>query len=384
MKRLGLIFCLATSLLILTTFAQEPGNAPVEIRIPIAPTPVRGNGKTLLAYEFHLTNFLPREVTLNRIEVFGSDPARPAIAGYQDAALINAIVQPSAPSKIEDNRKIGGGMHAIVYMWLTFDEPQAVPRFLRHKFSFTLTTNDGKIEDRNMEIPNLEVVQAAPVVISSPLKGGTWVAANGPSSSSEHRRAMNLVGGRAAMAQRFAIDWLKLGDDDKAWHGDSKINANWYGYGTEVLAVADAVVASTKDGIPENTPLSGRAVPITFETIGGNYVILALRNGQYAFYAHLQPGRIRVKVGEHVHRGQVLGFLGNSGNSDAPHLHFHISNANSPLQSEGLPFVFESFTRLGIAELETLLEQGWKRPEGAKPEKRLREIPTENVIVRFD
>jgi murein DD-endopeptidase MepM/ murein hydrolase activator NlpD len=80
-------------------------------------------------------------------------------------------------------------------------------------------------------------------------------------------------------------------------------------------------------GIPENVPLSPtHAVPMTLETAAGNHVILSLRNGHYAFYAHLQPGSIRIKPGDRVRRGQVLGLLGNSGNSNAPHLHFHISN----------------------------------------------------------
>src|SRR4051794_39339030 len=71
---------------------------------------------------------------------------------------------------------------------------------------------------------------------------------------------------------------------------------------------------------------------------GGNHVILSLRNGHYAFYAHLQPGSIRVKPGDRVRRGQVLGLLGNSGNSNATHLHFHIMNGDSWFASEGLPF----------------------------------------------
>src|SRR5262249_45302086 len=182
------------------------------------------------------------------------------------------------------------------------------------------------------------------------------------------RRALLPVAGEPRIAQRFATDWTKFGDDGKAWHGDSKSNANWYGYGVEVLAVADAVVSAVKDGIPENIPLSPtRAVPITLETVGGNYVLLSLRNGHYAFYAHLQPGSIRVKPGEQVRRGQMLGLLGNSGNSDAPHLHFHISNRNSPMGSENVPFVFDSFETLGSAEMEKVLTQGWTVPAGVKP-----------------
>jgi murein DD-endopeptidase len=140
-----------------------------------------------------------------------------------------------------------------------------------------------------------------------------------------------------------------------------------------------------KDGIPENVPLSPtRAVPITLETVGGNYVIISLRNGHYAYYAHLQPGSIRVKPCDHVRRGQVLGLLGNSGNSDAPHLHFHISNGNSPMGSEGVPFLFDSFEVLGNAEMEKVLTQGWTVPAGVKPYKPLRDMTVESQVVTFD
>lgn len=116
---------------------------------------------------------------------------------------------------------------------------------------------------------------------------------------------------------------------------------------------------------------------ITLETVGGNHVILDIGNGFYAFYAHLQPGSLRVSLGEKVHRGQVLGLVGNSGNSTEPHLHFHISNANSPLGSEGLPYALSSFEVEGSGP-------AWK-PSEAKgaPDKREMEIPSENEIVRF-
>ena len=124
-----------------------------------------------------------------------------------------------------------------------------------------------------------------------------------------------------------------------------------------------------KDGIPENVPLAAeRAVPITLETIGGNYVMQAVGNRQVAYYAHLQPGSIRVKPGDRVRRGQSLGLLGNSGNSDLPHLHFHISD-DSSLASEGLPYVFDSFETLGTAQIERILADGWRPALGSSVEK---------------
>src|SRR5262249_6401837 len=158
--------------------------------------------------------------------------------------------------------------------------------------------------------------------------------------------------------QRFAIDWTQIGEDGKPFQGDRSRNSNFYAYGAEVLAVANAVVADVKDGIPDNDP-GKKAVPITLETIGGNYVILDLGRGNFALYAHLQPKSIRVRVGQKVRRGQVLALLGNSGNAEGPHLHFHVTNANSVLGAEGVPYVFESFDLQGI--LPSLKDLGkWK------------------------
>ena len=206
--------------------------------------------------------------------------------------------------------------------------------------------------------------------IAAPLRGDNWLAGNGPSNSSGHRRALIPVDGRAQIAQRFAIDWVRQNADGKTFTGDPKDNKNYRAYGNDALAVADGIVTEIKDGIPENIPgKDSRAVPITLETVAGNHVILDIGHGRYAFYAHLQPGSPKVKVGDHVKRGQVLGLVGNSGNSTEPHLHFHLSNGNSPLGSEGIPYALESFEA--------------KPKAGAPATKHRMEIPTGNEIVTF-
>ena len=130
-------------------------------------------------------------------------------------------------------------------------------------------------------------------------------------------------------------------------------NADWYSYGDSVLAVADARVAAIVDGIPDNTPGEGsRAVEMRVATVLGNYVLLDLGPNagghRYALYGHLQPGSLRVHPGDAVRQGQVLGAIGNSGNSDGPHLHFHVTEAGdsaaAPLRGEGVPFVLDAFT----------------------------------------
>ena len=139
-----------------------------------------------------------------------------------------------------------------------------------------------------------------------------------------------------------------------------------------------------RDGIPENDPSSEKkVVPITVESAPGNYIIIDLGNGYFSFYAHLQPHSIRVKKGDRVSRGQVIALLGNSGNSDSPHLHFHITDGNSPLGAEGVPYVLDAFEVLGTLTLKSLLIQGGWKPESGRVDKRRLEIPTENAVVRF-
>jgi len=361
--------------------------SPVDVEVPIAPTPVESGGKVHLVYELHITNFQSSDLGLMSVEILnGTSP----IASYKDEELIGRLFHVGVSGDLPDKRIIGGGMRVVVYIWLTV-ENAAVPSTLRHQLTFKVPKLDGSGQESYVEGPQIEVSKENPVVITPPFRSGTWAAGNGPSNTSIHRRSSNRVNGKNRISQRFAVDWFKLGDkakgedEGKLVHDDPKKNENWYDYGAEILAVADAVVFAVKDDIPENVPLSvKRAVPITLETTAGNYVFLDLGHDRFALYAHLQPG-IRVKVGDKVRRGQVLGLLGNSGNSDSPHLHFHIVDGNSPLGAEGLPFVFESYEVLGVLnDLGVLTrDNGWRPQPGATIEKDRKEMPLENMIIRF-
>jgi murein DD-endopeptidase MepM/ murein hydrolase activator NlpD len=163
------------------------------------------------------------------------------------------------------------------------------------------------------------------------------------------------------------------------YKGEAKDNRNYYCYGAEALAAAAATVVEVKDGIGENTPgEASHAVEITPETVAGNHVNLDLGRGVFAMYAHFQPGSIRVKVGDKVSRGQVLGLVGNSGNSSEPHLHFQLMDRNSPLDSEGLPYKME-FQLIGHSS-------GLEHPtidHFPSPRTEQGEMPLENEIVDF-
>jgi len=190
-------------------------------------------------------------------------------------------------------------------------------------------------------------------VIGPPLSGPGWVAINGCCNSLiVHRGSFMGVNGGLFDAQRFAIDYMRLNDRGELVHGDPGKVENYVDYGAKVLAVADGTVVSTLNTLDDQAPGKlPNPAGITLETVDGNHVVLDIGRGLYAFYAHLQKGSVTVHVGEHVKRGMVIGRLGNSGNTSAPHLHFHIMNGSSVLGSSGLPYVIDHFNLAGQVDI---------------------------------
>ena len=353
---------------------EKPLSVFLDVVVPIAPTAFKADAKWHLVYELHLTNMDRWNYQITNVEAISGDSSARSLVKYTGAGLDAVMRRSGQPPSATEKSKLPPGTMGIVYMWATIDTPEAVPATIRQRLTVKVGTYP---EEQTVETTPIAIGKEA-VVISSPLRGDHWFAANGPSNTSGHRRALIPIDGHAAIAQRFAIDWVKLRDDGKTFQGDEKDNKSYLAYGNEAYAVADGVVTETKDGIPENVPgIDSRAVPITLETVGGNHVILDIGGGHFAFYAHLQPGSLHVKLGEKVRRGQVVGLVGNSGNSTEPHLHFHIENGSSPLGAEGLPYSLASFEVVGRGE-------GWK-PADAKgaAEVHKSEIPMENEVVNF-
>ena len=358
---------------------------PLDIRVPIPPRPFVADGKTHLVYELRITNLDRGELTVSVIDVYADSSPNPLVthSGNElqtDASLAGA---PGSGNPLA----LPTGRQTLVYIWVTLPRATAAPAILRHRLTVSGADSTGKATTDTVGRFLVPVHAAEPLVLSAPFTGGPWVALDGPSNTSSHRRTALPLDGQARIGQRFATDWVQLGTDGRGFHGDSLVNRNWYGYGATVIAVADGIVTGTKDGIIENVPFSPTmAVPITLETVGGNHVIVDLGGGHYAFYAHLQPGSLKVELGEKVRRGQAIGLLGNSGHSTAPHLHFQITDGTSPLGSEGVPWVWDRFEQLdwlepGFQALVGRLRGGW-RPSKPPTSKR-NEATLENMIVRF-
>ncbi len=351
-----------------TTTASQPQNytdIPINIQSPIKPIPVKAvDGKWYLVYHLFLTNLAFSDLMLKGVEV--SDAARKNIlVRYGDRELTDdyrfrTLLQ---GARTQNPRAIPSGRTKALFFWLTVDSPAAIPAELKHRFVFEPNPlikllrdfpSDREGSEMVLDDYNVSVSSDKPVVIGAPLRGGDWRCGNGPAYNSIHQ-VLTIRAGNVRIAQRFACDFSKVDKEGNILPSpfpDDITNKMFYGYGAEVLAVGDGKIVFVKDGIPENVPqASGEikpAVPLTRETNAGNWIAIDLGNNRYAFYAHLQPGSIRVKVGDKVRKGQVIALLGNSGNAVGPHLHFHIGdeywiNGGDLNGNEGLPFVFDSF-----------------------------------------
>lgn len=368
--------------------AQTQSDLPIVIESSIEPTPISGNGKIHLAYELHLTNFRARDFTLTGVEVLGGDDATPIINITGDE-LRECIQHPGRALDSTNICRISGGMRAIIFIWFSVENRTDVPDTLYHRLRFTYLNSAGETDQKYVSGFPVKVQSTAPLILGPPVGAGDWLLANGPARDGEHRMFVMVLDGKVRNAQRFAIDLMKFDEAGKLVHGDSAENENWHSYGKHIIAVADGIVSAVHDGVPDNIPLAPtRAVKMTRQDICGNYIILNLGTDRYAFYGHLQAGSLRVKNGDRVRRGQVLGQIGNSGNSDAPHLHFHVMDANRPLSAEGVPYAFGAFELLKVLTMEQIeqLLMGHEsfpdRPDTPRSP-RENEIPLGHGIVRF-
>ena len=353
--------------------------------------PVLGtDGAYHVVYELQLTNTKSVPATLQKIEVLAGSSGSQVVTSFSDADLVKRLrtlaPQPATDATIEPNAG------RLFYIELIFKDAAKLSKQLEHHLYLIGAPNPGPAKPAPLDyvVAPIKIADNKPVIIGPPLAGPGWVAANGCCNPDiTHRGSVQSVNGSLYDSQRFAIDWMRLDDQGRLVHGDESDVHNYSDYGADVLAVANAKVVSVLNSLDDQVP--GRLPEpssITIETVDGNHVVLDLGDGRFAFYAHLQKNSIRVRPGDSVKKGAVLGKLGNTGNTSAPHLHFHIMNRPSPMAADGIPYVIDTFDfsgQIDIAAFEAApgITGDWGKGRIAKPERREREFPLNLNIVNF-
>jgi murein DD-endopeptidase len=390
-RRLAIVLLAAN---IAPAFAQSSARpSPVEVVTPKPPMAVVIEGKRVLVYELHITNFGPSSLTLTGLQVFasGGESSRSEKASSEKLADYSGSSLSELLRPVDESAQMGDSSHSasqsnpgqldigrrvIAFLYVTVPEGLRISA-LRHRFSFDVsdplrskgTPNDESALD-GILVP---VLQQSPLVLASPFKDGVWLAGNGPSNTSVHRRSIIAVDGRAYISQRFAIDWVLVGNNGNTFHDSRDRNENFWGFGQPVLAVADGEVTEVVDGIPDNLP--GKLPLVTVQNITGNHVIVHIAADTYVMFAHLKQGSIRVRLHQKIKRGAQLAQVGNSGNTTGTHLHLQVTDGSSALAAEGIPFIFDRFRFLGF---------GKDFEEDRHPDlPRSRTLPMDDSVISF-
>lgn len=320
---------------------------PLVAEIIAPPRAVPGSdGQRHLVYELAVTNMTGGAMRIDSLAVVDAVSGTPVATLGPDA--LESRVTPGA-RRGHEKAELSAYQFAVIFLHVSIPEADAVPARLVHE----ITANVEVIgNDMQMLVGETEVVAAPPVVLGPPLRGKGYVVGDGCCDSIRHVRALLALNGELFLAQRFAIDWEKIDASATLVAGDTKDVANYHIYGEEVLAVADGEIVAMRNDLPDQVP---GALPagLPIDEADGNFVVLDIGAGAYAAYAHMRRGSVKVKAGDRVRRGDVLGEVGNSGNSQAPHLHLHVMDTASALASNGMPYVFDSFSVTAVDEAGT-------------------------------
>jgi hypothetical protein len=375
--------------LVLMLFAVRAAGAGLDLKPPqvtvtfiFPPSPLIQDGTARLVYEMVVTNYVAIAYTLESI---GVEYANRQVS-FSGESLKPMIRFAGEPASTPPSLKIEGGRTAVVFLMLQFENPSQIPASLEH--TLRLRSPDGMVHA--LAAKPLEVQERAPVIVEAPLRGSDWIAGdsvhNGPDAA--HRRAILFADGEAYVAQRYAIDWVRyriVNGVGTTWSGAEDRNSSYFCYGAPIYSMTSGTVTDVLDGIPENVPHSGKmAIDVNFRNAGGNHVVIYAGYGLYAFYAHMRPGTIKVKVGDHVSAGETLGEVGNSGNSTEPHLHEHIVNRPSFLAGQGVPYEFAHFEASGPVDLIAGPHQEMYFKNIGTRKSFTDDYPAANAVVSFD
>jgi len=370
-------------------FPPPPSLSPLVTQVLAAPAAVLGTDQRQhLVYEISLLNVSATARRMDQVEVL--DDGGAVLASYNGPDAVKPIMSNAVQSLSPVNvlPSSGGG---VLWLDVSFAYNADIPAALVHRFTTTPVTDDGSAAgpESTMISARTDVNPRVPVVIGLPLRGSGYVDGDGCCGASAHTRALLPIDGNRYLAQRYAVDWVRIDAGGFWWRGDPSKNESYIVFGDAVFAATSGVVVSTRNDLPENTP--PHPLPnLDVDNALGNHVIVDIGDGRFATYAHLQLGSVQVSVGDRVHRGQHLGRVGNTGSSSAPHLHFHVTDspAGNGTLSNGVPYVFTDFLLTGkVLNLDEWISQEISVPaeigDPEPPPQRRNQLPLQTDIVTF-
>jgi hypothetical protein len=175
--------------------------------------------------------------------------------------------------------------------------------------------------------------------------GRRWIAFN-TAGTVHHWVSSTLFADREVLSsQRFALDIAEIDSYGQTHPSFGNRKEFYYAWGEDVVSAGRGRVVAAVSGARD---LEIGEVPSPLESPAGNFIVIQHSPRLFSVYAHLQQAGTFVNVGDWVEHGQVIGRVGNSGDSTQPHLHLHFTDAwpraSTPFESfvlsQGVPAVF--------------------------------------------
>jgi hypothetical protein len=356
------------------------------------PMPVEGtDDKVHVTYELLLTNATALPFRLDGLEVVDPESDETLLV-EDDERLPQTVTRLGASAGGEPGSGsvlIGAAETWIAWLDVQLDADAAVPATLEHRAQGAVVVPEGEPREFDVVIGTTPVDPGPATAVGVPVADGIWLMSEGCCrDDTHHRRGYAPVNGQPLVPQRFAIDFYLLDEEHRTWAGDPSQIENYFSYRVPIVAAAAGTVVRALDGIPNTTSLpEPPPIPPIEETVG-NHVVIEIAPGLYALYGHMDPGSVRVQVGDRVEKGDELGLIGSSGNSTTPHLHFHLQTAETFFPSDGVPYVFDEIELLGWVPERIWDDDLGLQPTGVlpfeefEPSVRREELPLDRTVIR--
>lgn len=308
-------------------------NAPKIKHKPEQPLIEKINNSKVVNFDFIIENTTKDTLKLTKLEVRQFDKNNILV---QQKFLDNNGTAPSI-NTIPSNTWNGVAKKLI---FNPFPEINTVTTKLEYIFTF-----NNNIEIKQTITPK-EYQQANDFIL--PLKDKLLVY-DGHDFNSHHRRfdyefePIKQLGFESNF-MRYAYDFAILNNENKQFSGDGKSNEEWFGFGKEVIAVADGEVIALETQQKDDKTFDIPSLKNNPLALYGNYVVIKHANNVLSMYAHLKnKSSEHLKPGTKVKQGQLIGLIGTSGSSFFPHLHFEVRDTINH-QAEGIPSYFNNYS----------------------------------------
>lgn len=350
-----------------TGISPDTQFTPLASSVLTTPAPVLGSdGRRHIAYELTLTNLAPFALDIRSVQV--RDPARDRALLTLSGAALTRMMRTISTASVEDagSTAMQASQTSIVYLDVSLAAHARIPRRVVHRV-VAVGSPGGTASTFTMTLTRTTLSKRAPVVLRSPLQAGRWLASEGCCTDFTHHRWGTVpVDGTLGVPQRFAIDFFRLDRENRTWIGDPSKVTSYLSYNQKVLAAARGKVVAVADVLPNQHPPQPPPVTPIADSVG-NRVILKVAPGVFLLYAHMKPGSVRVKLGQRLRVGQVIGRVGTSGNSTTPHLHFQVLTRPTFFPADSTPYVFAKYRLIGTETARIWDDNVGLQPTGTIP-----------------